>query len=238
MPLEEVPSSVERGSLLVLEIADPPALPAEEVVRWARELRRTLAAPVFLRVPADALEVAALLLAHGLRGELAGLVLPGVSVREMAWRILPNPQDLAREWIGWLRLFREVSPGAATYVHLIVTHAPEHPSLRTLLESQGKRRRTVRHRLHAEGLPSPGRWFHAARLLEGQLRLQRDPGLSVYRAATALGYGDAESFSSQVYRVFGATAQRSRGLLGVEWRFREWWRRVGEGSQGSSTPGV
>lgn len=142
------------------------------------------------------------------------------------WSMLSQPSDLGGEWVEWLRLRREVSEEAAVIIRVVVDRALEAADLRVLLQTTGLSPRSSRATLRREGLPSPGRFRTAAKILKGHLWLQRDAALTVERAAWQLGYADHSGFTQGSRRLFGESPDMARRLLGLEWRFDEWWETV------------
>lgn len=197
----------------------------EAVAKLVRRVRFSLGAAAALRLPGpvDAEEVPLLWSAYasGFRAAVG----EGGPLRDTLASTLSRPADLAADWIDWVRAHREVSHASAEFVARIVRHAWEYERLSELYDHLGVPPRTVTFHLKKDGLPKAERWHGGARLLEAQLRLQRDPRLEVDTLATRMGYVDAMSLSNRTSAVFGATAETARKLLGLEWRFREWWKR-------------
>jgi AraC-like DNA-binding protein len=108
----------------------------------------------------------------------------------------------------------------------VVRAAPVALDLSDLCSRIGTPMRTLAHRLQQAELPKLERWYDGSRILHAELELQRDPDLSIDEVAARLGYADDLSFSNRAYRLFGVTPVTSRRLLGLEWRFREWWLRA------------
>ena len=77
-------------------------------------------------------------------------------------------------------------------------------------------------RLHKRLLPTPSRWYQAARALHTVLRIQSEPRTSLLRIAHELGYADHSALSQLVYRSFRVRPGTIRGTLGWEWLMHRW----------------
>ncbi|HEX2092409.1 MAG TPA: helix-turn-helix domain-containing protein [Longimicrobiaceae bacterium] len=139
---------------------------------------------------------------------------------------LAHPLDPAEEWVRWLQLRRPVPGQLRETLLAVLRTAPVAADLADLCRRIGTPMRTLAHRLQQANLPKLERWYDGSRILHAELELQRDPSLGVDRVAERLGYVDDLSFSNRAYRLFGVTPVTSRNLLGLEWRFQEWWVRA------------
>lgn len=214
-------------SLLILEVRqvedDLPGLC--ETIQGLR-LRFTM--PVFMR-PVRATVDSDLLKLRDAAFEGGGELLPpGTDIHGRAREVLTVRRDLASDWLGWLRLQGDLSPQVEEVIRALVTRSDHYRSSEELLADHGMSSRTARWRLKAAGLPSPSPWLRGSRILHSLLRLQRNPGLSARDEALRLGYAGADSFSNQMFRYFGHSAERGRQRLGLERRFHEFGRRAGK----------
>jgi AraC-like DNA-binding protein len=178
-------------------------------------------------------------LAAGTAGELARLaplavrlgaravVLDGEPPVEALRSALCEPLDLGDDVLEWLALRgTPLSPALGHLVGCIFRCAAREPELGPLLRRCGEADRTARARFRRRGLPAPNAWHQAARALAAALRLQRDPGLPLLRAAFELGYTDHSALSHQLRRAFGVRASEARATLGWEWLMDRWARRA------------
>lgn len=232
-PYPSADSQLPPGSLLIVHVG-PAQQPSttRRISEFIRKVRRDLGVAVLLRTvtevpdglpPPGVVE----LLAAG----AGGWIPPRADPLGVALRWLPCPSDLAADWLGWMRLRRPLEPRAAAYLESIIRNAAGHGSVVKLLRAQSISPRTVRRVLARDDLPPPGRWLRAARLLESQLTLQRDRELTLNAVAFSLGYAEAASYSNQHRRVFGVGAGAGRKLLGREWRYAAFWRRLARSEQ-------
>jgi AraC-like DNA-binding protein len=140
---------------------------------------------------------------------------------------LCEPLDLGDDVLEWLALRGTPLPPALGHlVGCIFRCAAREPELGPLLRRCGEADRTARARFRRRGLPAPNAWHQAARALAAALRLQRDPGLPLLRAAFELGYTDHSALSHQLRRAFGVRASEARARLGWEWLMDRWARRA------------
>ncbi|HEX7119759.1 MAG TPA: helix-turn-helix domain-containing protein [Longimicrobiales bacterium] len=219
-------SAVERGGIIVVDIPAPGVMDHERFRRLIHALRRRSNATIAIRLSAEVATAALRIAMHAYRCGVRAVLVRGEPLRPALWSYLTDPIDIPEDLIAWLRLRRSVSENVAGMIARIVRDAPRHGDFADLLDHLDVRARTLRHQLELESLPAPSKWYHLGRLLDAQLRLLRDPVLDTTRVAHELGYADRMSFTNRIYRLFGVTAERSRQLLGWEWRFAAWWERV------------
>lgn len=171
------------------------------------------------RLDATAVEAALAAYPLGVRAVLT----PSSGPSEL-WRQLSSPP---RPWEDWVDLIdarqRVERRDLLGWLRAFMTAAASGDALTDGLDRLPVSGRTIRRQLQEEGLPKLEWWYHGARFVDAQLRLQADPTLSVGRVARNLGYADAQSFSNRSVRMFGATAETARICLGLEWRLRAWW---------------
>lgn len=156
---------------------------------------------------------------------IRAIVIPGGVLREHLWRFLSDPIDAAKDWLDWVGVHHRLPAKLADPIAATIRAAPECATISELYPRLRVSPRTLSNQLKINQLPKLERWFNGARLLDAQLRLQRDASLKIWEVAEEFGYEDELSFSNRVYRLFGLTAKTSRRLLGLEWRFHEWWTR-------------
>jgi AraC-like DNA-binding protein len=139
---------------------------------------------------------------------------------------------LADDVVDWLSLRRlRLSPMVSTLLREIFAQAPAHPDLSTLLSQVGMAESSARFRLHKRLLPTPSRWFQAARALHAVLRLQAEPRTCLLRIANEFGYADHSALSQLVYRAFRVRPGAIRGTLGWEWLMHRWVSSLPDGSR-------
>ncbi|MET0395797.1 MAG: helix-turn-helix domain-containing protein [Longimicrobiaceae bacterium] len=225
LPTPGAPSP-PRGSVLLLDAILPEALPLPELQRLVTGLRTALSLPVALRLGGpDPLK--SLYLASNARSVGCGAVLLECQpLAEGLRAFLAHPLDPADEWLRWLQLRHPVPGQFRDTLQAVVRAAPVALNLPDLCCRIDTPMRTLAHRLRQARLPKLERWYDGSRVLHAELELQRDPALRVDQVAERLGYADDLSFSNRAYRLFGVTPVTSRKLLGLEWRFREWWLRA------------
>lgn len=217
------PSGLPGGTLLVLGF--PSAATASALLpRLAPPLRTRLPSlPLVVRVErASTTELVRLVRRSG-RLHLRAVLIDGELVRETLHRVLTEPEDLPREVVEWLALGGiRLSPSLRHLVTQIFTHAPEHGEVGDLLRAVGAAETTARYRLRKKGLPPPRRWLQAARGLRAALRIQAEPGTSLFDLALDLGYGDHSALSQSMMRTFRLRPNAIRGTLGWEWLLHRW----------------
>lgn len=219
-------ASVRPGSVIVIGVPDPGKFRAprlRRIVAWIQR-RANIAVAIHMPSPTEGEAIRVAMYAHhvGVRAVLLG----EEAIRPALWKYLANPLDVASDLAAWIERRRSISSDVVNLVTRIVSEAPNHNGFHSLLAHLDVRPRTLRHILKAAKLPGPSKWYHLGRHLDAQIRLLRDPTLEVTQVALDLGYADSLSFTNRVYRMFGVTAEKARQLLGWEWRFAEWWRRV------------
>lgn len=226
--LGDMPTRLPIGSIALIEVERADAVCLLTLGESVRMLRRDhrMAVAVVVHEPNTPAGARVVYSAPSL-GACAAIP-PGGSIRECFVRQLPGADRLATQWIGALRLHCRVSGRAEASAAAIMSAATaelDREPMSRRLRRLSLKPRTIRAHMQAEALPRPCRWFTAARLFHAQLALQRDPELTIEAMAQRLGYAEAASFSNQIVRIFGTTAQKARRLLGTEWRVWEWWRR-------------
>lgn len=155
------------------------------------------------------------------------LLLPGTAIHQRAVEVLTVRRDLASDWVGWLRLHRELGSRQEEVIRTIVSHSAGWPSAEELLREHGISSRSARRWLAGAALPPPRAWHRASRILRALLNLQRNVELLVHDVAVGLGYAGTDSFSNQTFRYFGHTTRKGRRLLGLERRFQAFEMRAG-----------
>lgn len=136
---------------------------------------------------------------------------------------LTCPDSLADDVVEWLALRRlRLSPTVASLLREIFARASSAPDLTTLLGEVGMAESSARFRLHKRLLPTPSRWFQAARALHSVIRVQADPKTCLLRIAHEFGYADHSALSQLVYRSFQVRPGAVRGTLGWEWLMHRW----------------
>jgi AraC-like DNA-binding protein len=227
--------AVPRGSVFLIDVADPESVCTDALRATVEVLRRGHNASVAIRLAigcADSVRLVARCHSLGVRSVL----LPGQPLRATLWRFLSNPVDLAGDWLEWVRYRVPVSLYSAHVITGIANHAAEAESVTRVSERIGISARTIRYHLGNDGLPNPERWFDAARLIAAELEMQRDPRLTPGRVASRLGYEDSHSFGNRVRSVFGHTVSVARERLGLDWRFAAWWA-LSQPVEGPADPG-
>lgn len=215
--LRSTARTVPRGSVLILNLQGT-ELGEEErlgLLNAVRRHRRDLAAPVFVRLLGSGFAAHFEWLPRIQLGEVQAILTPNQDPGRVAWQILPHPPDLGSEWLACLGLQRKISPEAATVIRTIVSHAHEDAGVTDLLRKRKVSPRTARATLRRDLLPSPGRFFTAARVVHGHLWLQQDPELTVEHAGWRLGYADPSGFHQASRRLFAMAPGAARELLGL-----------------------
>lgn len=202
-----------------------------------RQLRLRLpAAAVTLVLPAGS-GGDLLLSARASRGGVRAVLLEEQPLRENLCRALTCPDSVADDVVEWLTLRRlRLSPMVASLLREIFTHAPTAPDLTTLLCRVGMAESSARFRLNKRLLPTPSRWFQAARALHCVLRVQANPSASLLRIAHEFGYTDHSALSQLVFRAFGVRPGAVRGTLGWEWLMYRWLRAVPDSARTARIP--
>ncbi|HEX2189347.1 MAG TPA: helix-turn-helix domain-containing protein, partial [Longimicrobiaceae bacterium] len=218
--------SPPRGSVLLLHTDHPESVPLPDLQRLAARLRTALSLPVALRLGGPDPLRSLYLASHARAAGCGAVLLECQPLAEGLRAFLAHPLDPAEEWVRWLQLRAPVPGQYRDTLLATIRAAPVALDLTDLCSRIGTPMRTLAHRLRQAGLPKLERWYDGSRVLHAELQLQRDPCLGVDRVAEQLGYADDLSFSNRAYRLFGVTPVTSRRLLGLEWRFREWWLRA------------
>jgi AraC-like DNA-binding protein len=136
---------------------------------------------------------------------------------------LSNGSALPRQVIGWLNLLnRRVTPAVRVLVEATVGELPETPrfdlpSNADVLRRARVSRSTANRELRRAGLRSVAVWRRVGSLVHGVLMLQRDPTLTVERAAWHCGYSGAAAFSRACRSHFQITPSVARAARGWEW---------------------
>lgn len=223
--LRRVPT-VERGGVIIIDVSSQGRIDYERFRRLIHALRRRSNATVAIRLSSGTATAALYNATYAYRCGVRAVLVSGEPLRPTLWKWLTDPVGIPEDLISWLRLRRPVSDNLARMIVKIVRDAPRYSDFADLLDHLDVRGRTLRRRMELESLPAPSKWYHLGRLLHAQFRLLRDPLLDTTRLAYELGYADRMSFTNRIYRLFGVTAETSRRLLGWEWRFAAWWKRV------------
>lgn len=230
LQLRDLPT-IRPGSVVVIKVRDPGRLCPRRLRRLISWIHRRVDTAIAIHMESptssDSLRVAMYAYYAGARAIIIG----DEPIRPALWKYLADPLDVAGDLASWVRRRRRVSNDVIRLVEGIVREAPRHGSFKSLLAHLDVPPRTLRHALDAAKLPEPSKWYHLGRHLYAQTRLLRDPGFDVADVARELGYADRMSFTNRVYRMFGFTAEKSRQLLGWEWRFAHWWRRAHDDSK-------
>jgi AraC-like DNA-binding protein len=124
----------------------------------------------------------------------------------------------------------------ASLLREIFARAATSPDLSTLLAQVGMAESSARFRLHKRLLPTPSRWFQAARALHSVMRVQAEPNRSLLRIAHEFGYADHSALSQLVHRSFRVRPGAVRGTLGWEWLMHRWICSIPEMSRAVRTP--
>ncbi len=215
-----------RGSVLLLDTEAPERLPLAELRAAVTKLRTAISLPIALRLGGPDPLKALYLAGHARTVGCSAVLLRCQPLDEGLHAFLANPIDPADDWVRWLEFRRDVPGQLRDMLASVIRTAPVALDLPDLCSRIGTPMRTLAHRLQQANLPKPERWYDGSRILHADLQLQRDPGLRVDQMAEQLGYADDMSYSNRAYRLFGVTPVTSRKLLGLEWRFREWWLRA------------
>lgn len=184
--------------------------------------QRSPACPVvvLLQMPAEEEGLAAARLAS-LR--CRAVVRVGPELPAVLRDVLTDPAPLGRDVVDWLRLRPiRLNPNQADLLDRIFTEAPAHSDLTTLLDRHRIPPSTARFRIRKRGLPSPNRWFQAARAIHAALRLQAWPELSIASVARQLRFADHSALAHLLRRSLGVTSHEIRGTLGWEWLLDRW----------------
>lgn len=210
------------GTLVCLAV-DRPAVDVAPLRVLARDWsQRAPACPVIalLQVAPEAeLGLANRLAPLGLRA----VVSRGPRMRPMLRDALTDPAPVPRDVVEWLRLQGvRMNPNIAELVERIFALAPEHADLFRVLACCGIAQTTARFRMHKKGLPTPGRWFQAARALHAALRLQAEPEVPTTRLAHDMGFADHSALIHLLRRSFGLGSHEIRDTLGWEWLLHRW----------------
>lgn len=224
-PVGDMPSP-PRGSVLLLDTDLPEAVSLPELKRFVTGLRAAVSVPLALRLGgADPLK--SLYLASNARAiGFSAVLLECQPLADGLRAFLAHPLDPASDWMQWLQVRCAVPGQLRDTLLAVIRVAPVAIDLPDLCSRIGVPMRTLAHQLLRAGLPKLERWYDGSRILHAELELQRDPRLRIDQVADHLGYADDLSFSNRAYRLFGITPVTSRKLLGLEWRFREWWVRA------------
>ena len=170
-----------------------------------------------------------LLSARASRGGVRAVLIDEGPLLESLRTALTCPDSLAEDVVEWLYLRRlRLSPMVATLLREIFTNAPTAPDLTTLLTRVGMAESSARFRLHKRLLPTPSRWFQAARALHAVLRIQAQPRMPLLRIALEFGYADHSALSQLVHRAFRVRPGAVRGTLGWEWLMHRWVNSLSE----------
>jgi AraC-like DNA-binding protein len=202
-----------------------------------RQLRTRLPAAAVVLVLPGGSGGDLLLSARASRGGVRAVLLEDEPLRDGLHAALTCRDSIAEDVVDWLSLRRlRLSPAVASLLGEIFTHAPTAPDLSTLLGRVGMAESSARFRLHKRLLPTPSRWFQAARALHSVIRVQAEPGTSLLRIAHDFGYTDHSALSQLVYRAFQIRPGAVRGTLGWEWLMHRWLTSIPEISRAIRVP--
>ncbi len=209
------------GTVAGLRLASPTDWPSLHPA--VRQLRGRLpAASVVLVLPGGS-PGDLLLSARASRGGVRAVLVDDGPLLESLRTALTCPDSLADDVVEWLYLRRlRLSPMVASLLREIFTHASVAPDLTTLLSRVGMAESSARFRLHKRLLPTPSRWFQAARALHAVLRIQARPRTPLLQIALEFGYADHSALSPLVHRAFRLRPGAVRGTLGWEWLMHRW----------------
>ena len=218
--------SLQKRHLLPGSVAGIRLEPGTE---WAsvepaiRQLRSTLAAAPLVLVVPGASGPDLLLSARAARAGVRAVLVEGEPLRQNLLIALTCRDSLAEDVVEWLALRHlRLSPTVSSLLREIFAHAAAQPDLSTLLSRVGLPESSARFRLHKRLLPTPSRWFQAARALHCALRVQASPDVPLMRIAHEFGYADHSALSQLVYRSFRVRPGVIRGTLGWEWLMHRW----------------
>jgi methylphosphotriester-DNA--protein-cysteine methyltransferase len=202
-----------------------------------RQLRiRLPAAPVVLLFAGESAGDL-FLSARAARGGVRAILHEGDRLQEGLRTALTCRDSLADDVVEWLALRRlRLSPMVASLLREIFARAAASPDLSTLLAQVGMAESSARFRLHKRLLPTPSRWFQAARALHSVMRVQAEPNRSLLRIAHEFGYADHSALSQLVHRSFRVRPGAVRGTLGWEWLMHRWICSIPEMSRAVRTP--
>lgn len=194
-----------------------------------RQLRQRLPAAAIVLVLAAGSRNDLLLSTRASRGGVRAVLLEDEPLFENLRAALLCRDSLAEDVVEWLALRRlRLTPMVTSLLREIFAHAPESPDLSTLLSEVGMAESSARFRLHKRLLPTPSRWFQAARALHCVARVQAEPRTSLLRIAHEFGYTDHSALSQLVYRAFRVRPGAVRGTLGWEWLMHRWIESIPE----------
>jgi len=187
-----------------------------------RQLRLRLpAASIILILPAGTRDL--MLTARAARAGVRAVIGDDTAFPDALRAALTCPDSLPEDVVEWLYLRRlRLSPMVASLLREIFAHAVTCPDLSSLLAHVGLAESSARFRLHKRLLPTPSRWFQAARALHSALRIQAEPRTSLLRIAHDFGYTDHSALSQLVHRAFRVRPGAVRGTLGWEWLMHRW----------------
>jgi AraC-like DNA-binding protein len=194
----------------------------EATIRKLRKLSPTTPVVLMLHV---ATEECLYLTAQAARMRVRAVVAAGQPMSDSLRRPLTERAGLGDDVLEWLMLSGvRLSPTVGSLVLQIMTLAPQHHTLTDLLEEVGVPETSARFRMQKKRLPSPSRWYQAARALHAAMLIQAEPDTCLLRHAHALGYADHSALSQLVHRSFGVRPVMIRGTLGWEWLMERWLR--------------
>jgi AraC-like DNA-binding protein len=194
----------------------------EATIRRLRKLSPTT--PVVLMLH-TATEECLYLTTQAARMGVRAVVAADRPMSESLRRPLTERSGLGEDVLEWLMLSGiRLSPTVGSLVLQIMTLAPQYHTLTDLLEEVGVPETSARFRMQKKRLPSPSRWYQAARALHAALLIQAEPDTCLLRHAHALGYADHSALSQLVHRSFGVRPVMIRGTLGWEWLLERWLR--------------
>ena len=202
-----------------------------------RQLRNRLPASPLILLCSSTSDGALRLSTRAARAGVRAVLMDGTPLADGLRLALTCPDTLAEDVVDWLALRRlRLSPMVATLLREIFAKAPSYPDLAALLSGVGMAESSARFRLHKRLLPTPSRWFQAARALHTVLRVQAEPATCLLRIAHDLGYADHSALSQLIYRAFRVRPGAVRGTLGWEWLMHRWINSMPDISRSLRTP--
>jgi AraC-like DNA-binding protein len=227
-PRRVTPASLERtvlppGAMLALAVSCP-RRDWELLPTWLPRLRAAYPVlPVVLAVDRQRANEMLHLARRAGRLRVRAVVVRDSPCIDTLRDILTEPEELAADVTEWLGLCGlRLSPALAHLIQQMFAQAHHVDEVTELLRRMGESETSARFRLRKKRLPSPRRWFQAARALRIALRVQARPGTSLMEIAFELGYADHSAISQIVQRTFGLRPNKLRGTLGWEWLLDRW----------------
>lgn len=202
-----------------------------------RQLRSRLPAAPLVLVCTAASDGTLRLSSRAARAGVRAVLIQGEPLADGLRAALTCRDTLAEDVVDWLALRRlRLSPMVSSLLREIFAHAPAYPDLAALLCGVGMAESSARFRLHKRLLPTPSRWFQAARALHTVLRVQAEPQTCLLRIAHDFGYADHSALSQLIYRAFRVRPGAVRGTLGWEWLMHRWFNSMPDISRALRSP--